>query len=744
VATQRIRATAEAILSQREDGQAVLRMRLLDGEAVRAVGTLTAIQLGEECKLVGRYVYHERSGRQFVVASWQTVLPTSTIGIERFLASGLFKGVGPQTAKRLVGHFGVRTLQVLMETPQELAVVPGLSTGRAAAVVSAFTRHQDLARLASFLRSHDLPLHLAAKLAGQYGSGAAALQALQTNPYQAAEDVRGIGFRTADHLARAVGIAETAPERLAAALLHALTESDEEGHLYLPLSEWLARAVALTGSAHEMIAAVAAQLSAGNRVVYRRFDADVAVYTPALDRVEQTISQRLLEFVQVPSQEAEADDRAGSAQHAGQVPVEVLAPPVGVDSAQVDRELRPEQWRAARSPFSHRLVIVTGGPGTGKTTTLRTMVELATAAGWRVALAAPTGRAAKRLSESTGQAAYTLHRLLEVGQQAGGRFGFGRNRNRRLEGDLWIVDEASMIDAPLFASFLDALPAQARLVLVGDPEQLPSVGPGEILRDVIASGVAAVHELQYVFRQGQGSLITAAAHAVRVGRMPQLERTDAADCYFIQEDDSARTAELVVQLATARLPRYLDVDPIWGIQVLTPMRKGICGVDRLNERLSALLADSAGHALSSAGRVFRSGDKVIYTKNDYDRDIYNGDMGTIVSVDGEQLEVRYDELDNNRTARYSKAECAALQHAYAITVHKSQGSEYPCVILPLVREHTVMLHRKLVYTAMTRARRLLVLVGSRRVLELAVARMATEQRYTGLIARVKAQLRQNG
>lgn len=728
MATERIRATAEAVVVQLGDGQAVLRARLQSGEALRVVGRLSEVSLGAECEFVGRYAYHERYGRQFLVDSYQTVLPTSGIGIERFLASGLFKGVGAQTAKRVVAHFGVRTMDVLEHHPEEIVSVKGLTPKRAQAIVQAFAAHRDLARLATFLRGHDLPMHLVDKLAKTYGGGAAALKALQENPYQAAEDVHGIGFKTADELARAIGVAVGAPARLMAALLHVIQVAQEEGHMYLPQGEWLDRATQLTGVLREEVAAVCGQLGARGSVIYRPVGEVAAVYSAYLDRVEQTIAQRVLALVQHAVRPA-----------SDPLVTDAFADEQATDPAKMGEAaatLTDIQRLAAFAPRHSRLVVLTGGPGTGKTTTVRAMTEWAHADGWRVVLGAPTGRAAKRLAESTGQPALTIHRLLEVGQSGGDAHGFARNRKRRLEGELFIIDESSMIDAPLFASLLDALPEHARLVLVGDPEQLPAVGPGQVLRDIIGSGVADVHELQYVFRQGHGSLITAAAHAVRAGLLPRLPRTPDADCFFLEEEDAQATAERVIELAVERLPRYLQVDARLGIQILSPMRRGICGVDRLNERLSERLAPTSPLGVEGrftvGSRVFRSGDKVINNKNDYDHDIYNGDMGLITQVTADGLTVRFEDGSDGREVRFNREGAAGLSHAYAVSVHKSQGSEYPCVIIPLAREHAIMLHRELIYTAMTRARRLLVLVGSRQALSLAVSREGASRRYTGL------------
>ncbi|MHB1627052.1 MAG: AAA family ATPase [Bacilli bacterium] len=770
MATQKIRASAEKFLVQGDDGFAVLRVRLLGGETVRAVGRLRDIPIGAECELIGRYEYHPTFGRQFQVESAQANLPMTLVGLERFLASRHFKGVGPKTAKRLVSHFGTQTLDILRERPSALTEVRGISEARAREIAQAFQGQEDVARLGAFLRSHGLSLQLAEKLAAHYGSGSSAMQMLQENPFQLMEDVHGVGFKTADELARTVGISEHAPERIAAALLHVLAQAQEDGHLYLPLEEWTQKTGRLLALPAADAAVMAGRLAARGAVVYERSGEALVVYSAHMHQVEMNVAQRLRELVRPNRAAAAAADVQEAAPGGG------LNSPVGgghdsacgegVDSlaggsqdtvpgggsdllpddeaaglrtsgrgmavalTALQREAVAEIWR-------HPLVLLTGGPGTGKTTAICAVVEQARASGFTVVLAAPTGRAAKRLSESAGHPAATLHRLLEVGQQSGGRYGFGRNRRHRLEGDVFIVDEASMVDMPLFSHLLDALPDGARLLLVGDPEQLPAVGPGQVLRDVIDSGVAVVHELELVFRQAAQSAILLAAHAVRAGRTPAVEAAGRMDYYFIEQPDPEQAAALTVDLAAARLPAYLGVDAREGVQVLCPMRKGRCGVDRLNELLSVRLASPSSPQWQVGERVFRLWDKVMNNKNDYDRDIYNGDIGLVSGIDSGALTVRFGFDKDAREVRFAKGDCGGLAHAYAISVHKSQGSEYPCVVLPIVSEHSIMLYRQLVYTAMTRAKRLLVIVGAKSAFEAAVRKTDVSRRYSRLAERMQ-------
>ncbi|MCY0869656.1 MAG: ATP-dependent RecD-like DNA helicase [Firmicutes bacterium] len=715
MATIRVRACAEKYLLQREDGFAVLRVRLANDEALLAVGRLCALEVGDCADFLGRYEYHAMYGRQLRVDSFVRIPATSQEGMVRLLASGRFKGVGPKTARRIVDHFGADTLDMVRSRPRDVLKVPGIGRKRLEQIAAAFVEHGNVVRLGSFLRSHDLPMHLADKLAKAYGGGAAALAVLQENPYQTVGDVHGIGFRTADAIARALGVEANAPERMVAALIHTLDAAQDDGHMCLPFDGWIERATALLGVSRDLVAQAAKGMADRGTVLLEQGAADgLVVFSPRMRRIEELIAGRVEQLVR--SQLVAVEES-------------------GLDASAV-AQLTEEQMRVAQAVIDYPLVILTGGPGTGKTTTVRAVLARAHACGLKASLAAPTGRAAKRLAESTGVTAQTLHRLLEVGAEGRGAHRFARNRQRPLACDLLIVDEASMIDAPLFASLLEALPDGVRLLLVGDPAQLPAVGPGTVLRDLMSSQVAPVFELRHIFRQGDRSGIVYAAHEALCGRV-YTGKADSSDFYFIEREDPAQVAKLVVELAVERLPKYLGVDAVTGVQVLTPMRRGLCGSEHLNELFSERFTSPGGPSLTSGGRVFRVGDKVMNIRNDYDRDIFNGDIGTVTDIGAEGLSVLFAELDGTRRVTLDKSELAGLVLAYAISVHKSQGSEYPCVVLPLVREHAIMLYRQLLYTGMTRARRLLVVVGSQRAFATAVSKVDSSLRYGCLEMRLR-------
>ena len=708
-------------------------------DPVTAVGTMFGIQPGESLKLVGRWVQDKKWGEQFQVESWLTMQPSTLVGMERYLGSGLVHGVGRVMAKRLVARFGLDTLDVIEREPERLTEVEGIGGVRSRAIQKAWQQQRQIHQVMVFLQGHGVAAHHAVKIYKTYGDDA--LRVVSETPYRLASEVWGIGFQTADAIASRLGLPPDAPARLAAGILHALSQAANEGHLYLPRAELLAAAKELLGADEALLPPALVQLAAEEKVVIERrvgsavtgpglFDgaaaaaaavdaagADDAVYLIPFFLAERSAALRLRRLISFP------------------------LPPVAID---VERACRwfEERFRVALAPAQHeavrravlgKVLVLTGGPGTGKTTLIRALVEIFGKKGERVLLAAPTGRAAKRMAEATGQEASTLHRLLEWSPQ-GARF--ERNEERPLAVDLLVVDEASMIDMVLAHHLLKAVPEQARLVLVGDADQLPSVGPGNVLAELLASGVVPSVRLTHIFRQDGAGLIVGNAHRVLGGEMPDdAPEGRPSDFFSIEREDPDEALDTLRRLVAERIPGRFGFDPRSDVQVLTPMRRGRLGTHSLNAELQALLNPAGTPVEGSRGRL-RLGDRVLQTRNDYQLEVFNGDLGRVEAVDEEAAEVlvRFDD----RIVRYPAGELDPLELAYACSVHKSQGSEYPCVIVVLHREHYVLLQRNLLYTAMTRGKKLVVLLGSRSAVRRAVKNADPQKRYTRLAERLRA------
>jgi exodeoxyribonuclease V alpha subunit len=714
-----------------QDGYTVARL-IPRGKSylVTVVGKLIGARVGETLELEGRWVEHPTHGRQFEISGFRTVLPATVEGIRRYLGSGLIKGVGPVTAKRIAETFGKYTLEVIDQEPERLTEVPGLGPKRARLIKHAWQEQQQIKDIMIFLQELGLTPGLAVRIYKQYGE--ASLEIVRTWPYRLADEVYGIGFLTADRIAQALGIAPDDPQRIGAGLRYTLSQATEEGHCYLPAAELIIRAAALLGVTSEQATAalndpliagdieIVAPPTADNQPLTE--DAASPVYLAPLAHAEQGVATAITRLQQAPSTMAPFYRQANWPRV-----FEHLA-------TRHDVSLTERQQEAVRMALTCNISVLTGGPGTGKTTTLRTVIALVRARGYRAALASPTGRAAKRLAEATGAEARTIHRLLEFSPQ-GGRH-FNRNAANPLECDLLVVDEASMLDILLANHLLKAVPPSAHLLLVGDTDQLPSVGPGRVLRDILESMVVPSIHLDAIFRQAADSGIITNAHRINNGELPHYKNLN--DFFLFPAAEPERCAALTVELVAERIPRRFGYDSCADIQVLSPTHRGPAGVAGLNRLLQdALNPTTPGKPEKSFGsNTFRLGDRVLQLRNNYDLDVYNGDIGVVTVIDPVEqlLWVRF---DDERSIAYDFGLLDELTLAYAVSIHKSQGGEYPVVVVPLLMQHYTLLQRNLVYTAVTRARELVVLVGDRKAIAVAVRNNNVRSRYTGLAWRLR-------
>jgi exodeoxyribonuclease V alpha subunit len=674
---------------------------------------------------------HPQHGKQFKAERCEQVLPATIEGIRKYLGSGLIKGVGPVTAGRIVKKFGLQTLDVLDHHPEQLRLVLGVGQVRAASIGQAWTQQKAIKDVMLFLQSHAVTTALAVKIYKQYGD--ASISIVKNDPYRLAQDIYGVGFQTADKIARDLGLPLNSPNRIAAGVAYTLSQLADEGHVYAPEGKLVHDAAELLGVAPEITATGIERLIRDGLVkaeptpLSREAELGAvreerAVYLTPFYYGETGVAARLRAIMETstPSLPRKAGEEAEQ----------------NFSVMSVGAPLSEQQLQAVRAMLSpsSKVMVLTGGPGTGKTTTVRAIIEVCEKRGLRYALASPTGRAAKRLAEATGRPAKTIHRLLEFSPQEG----FKRNAENPLPIDLLIVDEASMLDLLLANNLLKALTPSTRLLLVGDVDQLPSVGAGDVLRDVIASGRAEVIRLDVIFRQAQNSLIVTNAHRINKGQFPEFPQ-GAHDFFMFTKDDPDEAAALIVDLVSSRIPKKFGLKPS-DIQVLAPMYRGAAGVSNLNQLLQAALNPPTPQKPERklGGTVFRAGDRVMQTRNNYDKDVFNGDIGIITALDLEEqtMTVNVD----GRPVVYNWLDADELVLAYAASVHKAQGSEYPCVVLPLLTQHYLMLQRNLLYTAVTRAKKLVVVVGSRKAMAMAVKNNKVAERYSALDVRLQAEV----
>ena len=694
-------------------------------DLLTVVGPLAGAQVGESLRLTGRWTSHPRYGRQFEVRSYSTVLPATIQGIQRYLGSGLIKGIGPVMAERMVAHFGTDILRVIDEEVQRLAEVPGVGPKRTKMVAAAWQEQKAIKDVMVFLQSVGVSTSLAVRIYKQYRDSS--IDVVRGEPYRLAADVWGIGFKTADTIARAVGIAHDSPERIKAGLQHTLSEAADDGHCFLPAPNLLTDAAKILDVDGELIGPCLDELAAGEGVVSETVaqgDQEVpAVYLVPFHRAERSLASGLLDLLHA------GQDRMAAFQQADwDRALAWLRSRTGAD-------LATEQQDAVRLALTKRVAVLTGGPGCGKSFTVRSIVELAKARKAKIVLTAPTGRAAKRLAELTAHEATTVHRLLQL--QPGGNPKY--DKDNPLDADLVVADESSMIDLILANKLVRAVPRGAHLLLVGDVDQLPSVGAGEVLRDLLAATeVIPRVRLTKIFRQAQTSGIVVNAHRVNAGSPPRLR--DFPDFYWFACDDTEQTAALTADIVANRIPRRFGMDARRDIQVLAPMHRGPAGAGNLNVLLQQTLTPyrDGQPERRYGGRVFRIGDKVTQLRNNYDKGaagVFNGTIGVITAISLEDGKLTM-LTDEDESLDYGFDELDELAHAYATTIHRSQGSEYPAVVIPLTTSSWMMLRRNLLYTAITRAKKLAVLVGSERALAAAVRTPGAGRRHTGLTYRI--------
>jgi exodeoxyribonuclease V alpha subunit len=708
-----------------ETGYTIARVKIQgQRDLITVVGNLLAANPGEIIRMQGEWTTHAKYGEQFRIVRCKTVVPATVHGIQKYLGSGLIKGIGPVMARRIVQRFGKETLDVIEREIDRLTEVPGIGLKRIGMIRRAWEQQKEIREVMIFLQTHGVSSAFAAKIFKQYGNRS--IEVVRENPYRLATDIFGIGFVTADRIAEKLGVAKDAAMRVEAGILYVLHQLSDEGHVYYPYEPLIDRCREMLGVERDVLVKALGTIAIEKRIVMEDLNEEMerfaenhkAVYLAGFHISETGIASRLRALIRAPSSIRPVDSRKAIDWVQGRLSITLAA----------------KQVEAVRWATQHKVMIITGGPGTGKTTIIHAILQIYSRLGIRILLAAPTGRAAKRMTEATAHEARTLHRLLEYSMQKGG---FQRNEQRPLECDLLIVDEASMIDTLLMHHLIKAVPPGATLLLVGDVNQLPSVGPGNVLGDLIGSAAVPVVELSEIFRQAEKSLIIVNAHRIHQGLAPTVKPSGQGleDFYFIEQEDPEEALKIIVDLVRERIPRRFGLHPVEEIQVLTPMHRGTVGVANLNTELQRVLNPS-GEGLVRGSRTFRANDKVMQMRNNYEKEVFNGDIGRIKRINQEDQEVLIS--FDGREIPYDYADLDELSLAYAVSVHKSQGSEYPAVIVPLLTQHYLLLQRNLLYTAVTRGRRLVVLVGSRKALAIAVRNVDTQKRYTYLAQRLKA------
>ena len=722
-----------------DNGYTVMVLKGLEEEQeLTCVGTFPAITQGASIEAMGNYITHPVYGKQFQISSYVEKMPEDALAMERYLGSGAIKGIGAALAARIVRRFGNDTMRIVEEEPERLAEIKGISEKKALEIAEQMTEKADMRRAMVFLQKYGISLNLGAKIYQKYGQSVYGV--LQENPYRLAEDISGVGFRIADEIASRIGIHTDSDYRIRSGMLYTLLQASGEGHIYLPKEELFSRASRLLGVDVSYMEKHLMDMVVDRKLILKETEEGTVVYPTHYYYLELNSAKMLCELnILCPEDE------------------QMMKKRISRIEKETGTELDEMQKQAVASAAQHGLFILTGGPGTGKTTTINAIIRYFEEEGAELRLAAPTGRAAKRMTEATGYEAQTIHRLLELnglpeGEQEGRAVHFDRNSENPLEADVIIIDEMSMVDISLMYSLLLAVTAGTRLILVGDENQLPSVGPGNVLRDIIRSGCFPVVELKKIFRQASESDIVVNAHKINRGEQVTINNK-SRDFFFLKRYDADIIIRVVIALIQEKLPRYVDAKP-YEIQVLTPMRKGLLGVERLNQILQRYLnpPDEKKKEKEIGQRLFREGDKVMQVKNNYQLEweilgrykipvdkgvgVFNGDTGIMTEIN-EFAETATVEFEDGRQAQYSFKQLEELELAYAVTIHKSQGSEYPAVILPILSGPRMLMNRNLLYTAVTRARKCVTVVGSENTFAEMIRNEKQQQRYSSLDKRLR-------
>ncbi|MFO7553704.1 MAG: ATP-dependent RecD-like DNA helicase [Desulfobacterales bacterium] len=701
-----------------ENGFTIARVKIHGKrDLVTVVGYLMSPTPGEALSMRGEWINHPKYGEQFKVADYETTVPATVFGIQKYLGSGLIKGLGPVIADRIVQKFGKKTLDVIENDIEKLALVEGIGKKRIAMIRQAWDEQKEIRGVMLFLQSHGVGSGYATKIFKQYGNRSIAV--VKENPYRLAMDIFGIGFVIADGIAEKLGVPKNSPLRVEAGILHVLHQLSDEGHVYYPYEPLIKKSREILGVERDNVVEALGTLSLDKKIILEDLNESIeefkennkGVYLAKFHLCETSISRRLSTLLTAPK-----SIRPVNAENA-----------LDWVQGQLDFRLAENQAKAIRCALENKIMVITGGPGTGKTTIINAALKIFSRLGVKTLLAAPTGRAAKRMSETTGHEAKTIHRLLEYSFTKGG---FQKNEEKPLHCDLLILDEASMIDIILMHHLIKAVPTFATVILVGDVNQLPSVGAGSVLGDIIASGTIPVMELNEIFRQARESRIIVNAHNINNGIVPTFENDlPGNDFYFIEQEDPEKVMGIILELTKERIPERFGLDPIDDIQVLTPMHKGTVGAENLNARLQKTL-NPVQEEITRGYRNFRVNDKVMQIRNNYDKEVFNGDIGRITAIrpDDDEITVMFD----GRDVPYQPYELDELVLAYAVSVHKSQGSEYAAVVIPVLAQHYILLQRNLIYTAVTRGRKLVVMVGTRKALAIGVRNDKTQKRFTYL------------